>query len=241
MKKPLPEEIGVSVTGRGDAVTYGPERKKEPAPEPGLPLLVFGATGRTGRCLVEQALAAGHRVTAFARDTRALPPAHARLRHIQGRVEDASAVEDAVKNHHAVLCALGPTGRKDAEAIARGTENIVAAMQRHQVWRLIYVPFHEQGDGWGPAALFDKLMARFRPRTNTSGWQQRVEVIRESALEWVIVRPTRLTDAAASGRHQVSIDQGKVPLRIARADLAAFMLEQLRSPRYVRKSPVIGG
>lgn len=241
MKKPLPEEIHVSVTGPGNAVTYGPERKREPAPEPGLPLLVFGATGRTGRCLVEQALAQGHRVTAFARDVRALPPAHARLRHLQGRVEEAQAVEDAVKNHHAVLCALGPTGRKDREAIARGTEHIVAAMQRHRVWRLIYLPTHEQGEGWGPSALFDKLMTRLRPRENPGGWQQRVAVIRESALEWVIVRPTRLTDAAASGRHQVSVDQSKVPLRIARADVAAFMLEQLRSPRYVRKSPVIGG
>lgn len=241
MKRPLAEELSVSVVGLGNAVTYGPSRKQEEPREAELPLLIFGAAGRTGRCLVEQALARGHRVTTFARDPSTLPTPHARLRHIQGNVEDASAVDAAVKEQRVVLCALGPTGKKDRESIARGTENIVAAMQRHQVRRLIYMPYHEQGNGWGPAALFEKLMATFRPRKTADGWQQRVAVIRESSLEWVIVRPTRLTDGPASGCHQVSVDQSKVPLRIARADVAGFMLEQLQSPRYVRKSPVIGG
>ena len=241
MSKPLPGELSVSVTGLGNAVTYGPEHKQAAPQEAALPVLIIGAAGRTGRCLVEQALAQGHQVTAFARDTRPLPVPHSRLRHLQGRVEDAGAVEEAVKNQHVVLCALGPTGRKDREAIAQGTRNIVEAMQQHRVRRLVYIPYHEQGNGWGPSALFEKLMASIRPRKDNNGWQQRVDVIRESSLEWVIVRPTRLTDAAATRVHQVSIDQGKVPLRISRADVAGFMLEQVRSPRYVRKSPVIGG
>ena len=193
MSKPLPGQLGVSVTGRGDTVAYGPERRETPPQEAPLPVLVIGAAGRTGRCLVELALAQGHAVTAFARDTRALPAPHARLRHVQGRLEDAEAVEGAVTRQHAVLCAVGPTGRKDPEAIAQGTRNLVEAMQRQRVWRLVYVPYHEKGNGWGPSALFEKLMASFRPRP-PNDWQQRVEVIRESALEWVIVRPTRLTD-----------------------------------------------
>jgi uncharacterized protein YbjT (DUF2867 family) len=241
MSKPLPEQIHFSVTGRGDAVTYGPERPRAEVPAPALPVLVLGAAGRTGRCLVEQALAQGHQVTAFARDTRPLPAPHARLRHLQGEFEDAGAVDAAVRNQHVVLCAVGPTGRKDREAIALGTRFLVEAMQRHHVRRLIYMPYHEQGNGWGPSALFEKLMATLRPRKDDNGWQRRVEVIRNSSLEWVIVRPTRLTDAPANRLAQVSIDQGKVPLRIARADVAGFMLEQVRSPRYVRKSPVIGG
>jgi hypothetical protein len=140
-----------------------------------------------------------------------------------------------------VLCALGPTGRKDREAIALGTRNIVEAMRECHVRRLIYMPYREQGNGWGPSALFEKLMGTFRARNAPENWQHRVEVIRESPLEWVIVRPTRLTEGPAAKQYQVSIDQAKVPLRISRADVAAFMLEQLRSPRFVRKSPVIGG
>jgi putative NADH-flavin reductase len=241
MKRPLPEEISISVTGRGNEVTYGPSRKPEQPQEAELPLLIFGASGRTGQCLVEQAIEQGHRVTAFVRDPSTLPEPHARLRVLQGNVEDAGAVDAAMKDQRVVLCALGPTGRKDRETITRGTENIVAAMQRNHVRRLIYVPYHEQGNGWGPAALFEKLMATIRPRKTSDGWQQRVAVIRESSLEWVIVRPTRLTDGPARGLYQVSIDQSKVPLRISRADVAGFMLEQLRAPRYVRKSPVIGG
>jgi putative NADH-flavin reductase len=241
MRRPLPEELQVSVTGLGNAVAYGPTRTKEQPQEAELPLLIFGAGGRTGRLLVDQALAQGHRVTAFARDVSALPAPHARLRVVQGSVEDASAVDAAMKDQRVVLCALGPTGRKDREAIAQGTRNIVEAMQRHHVRRLIYMPYYEQGNGWGPAALFEKLMSTFRPRKNPEGWQQRVSVIRESPLEWVIVRPTRLTDGPVQGSYQVSVDQSKVPLRIARADVARFMLEQLRSPKFVRKSPVIGG
>ena len=241
MRRPLPEELSVSVTGPGNAVTYGPSRAQEPPAEAALPVIVFGAAGRTGRCLVEQALARGHRVTAFARSLQSLPAPHARLRHVQGHVEDDAAVDAALMNQSAVLCALGPTDRKDRQAIAQGTANIVAAMQRHHVRRLVYLPFHEQGNGWGPAALFDKLMATLRPRKPVEGWQQRVAVIRDSPLEWVIVRPTRLTDGAGSGLPRVSVDQSKVPLRISRTDVATFMLEQLRSPRYVRKSPVIGG
>jgi uncharacterized protein YbjT (DUF2867 family) len=235
-----PSVLTVSVTGQGNAVAYGPTRKQPQPEEAELPLLIFGATGRTGRFLVEQALAEGHRVTAFARNPDALPTQHARLRVVRGCVEDAAAVDAAMKEQRVVLCALGPTGRKEREALARGTENIVAAMQRHHVRRLIYLPYREAGD-WGPAGLFEKLLAAFRPRKGEGGWQQRVAVIRESPLEWVLVRPTRLTDGPARGLVQVSVDQSKVPLRIARADVAGFMLQQLRSPRFVRKSPVIGG
>jgi putative NADH-flavin reductase len=241
MKRPLPEELSITVTGRGNEVAYGPSRKQEQPQEAGLPVLIFGAAGRTGQLLVERSVAQGHRVTAFARDPSTLPSPHARLRVLQGSVEDEGAVDAAMREQRVVLCALGPTGRKDREAIARGTENIVASMQRHHVRRLIYMPYHEQGNGWGPAALFEKLMATFRPRKTGDGWQQRVSVIRESSLEWVIVRPTRLTEGPARGLYQVSIDQSKVPLRISRADVAEFMLEQLRAPRFVRKSPVIGG
>ncbi|MBM7115284.1 NAD(P)-dependent oxidoreductase [Archangium primigenium] len=240
MSKPLPGQLSLSVTGRGDTVTHGPERHETASQSAPLPVLVIGAAGRTGRCLVEFALAQGHLVTAFARNLRALPAPHARLRHVQGRLEDAEAVEQAVQRQHAVLCAVGPTGRKDAEAIAQGTRGLVEAMQRQQVRRLVYVPYHDKANGWGPSALFEKLMASFRPR-EANDWQRRVEVIRESSLEWVIVRPTRLTNAPATRVHQVSINQGRVPLRISRADVAEFMLEQVRSPRYVRKSPVIGG
>ncbi|MDC0711154.1 NAD(P)H-binding protein [Stigmatella sp. ncwal1] len=241
MRRPLPEEIRISVTGRGNEVTYGPSRPVVPPQEAELPVLIFGAAGRTGRILVDQAVGLGHRVTAFARDLKNLPAPHARLRLMQGSVEDADAVAAAMKDQTVVLCALGPTGRKDREAIAQGTQNIVTAMREHHVRRLIYMPFHEQGNGWGPSALFEKLMGTLRARKTPEGWQHRVAVIRESPLEWVIVRPTRLTDGPAGKQYQVSIDQSKVPLRISRADVADFMLEQLRSPRFVRKSPVIGG
>ena len=241
MKRPLPEEITVSVTGLGNAVTYGPSKPSGEPCEAELPLLIFGAAGRTGRILVEQAVAQGHQVTAFARDLKRLPAPHARLRLVQGSVEDAAAVSEAMRNQRAVFCALGPTGRKDREAIAQGTRNIVDAMREHHVRRLIYMPYREQGNGWGPSALFEKLMGTLRTRKTPENWQHRVEVIRESPLEWVIVRPTRLTEGPAAKQYQVSIDQSKVPLRISRADVAAFMLEQLRSPRFVRKSPVIGG
>lgn len=112
-----------------------------------MKLIIFGATGRTGIHLVEQALAAGHDVVAFIRNPAKLDLRHDRLRVAQGELTDAVAVEDVVRGADAVLATLTPQivgGSKDMP-VAVGTRNIVAAMRTHGVRRLVF--------SWGPSIL----------------------------------------------------------------------------------------
>ena len=101
-------------------------------------LLIFGATGGTGRHLVKQALARGHAVTAFERNPGALEITHPNLRTAQGDVTDYASVERALTGHEALLSALGsPTLRRNT-ALSDGTRNIIKAMGQAGVKRLVF-------------------------------------------------------------------------------------------------------
>ena len=102
-------------------------------------LTVFGATGRTGRPLVAQALAAGHHVTALVRTPAKLDLAHPNLTVVQGDVTDAEAVARVVDGADAVLSALGPVKGGPASMLTQATRNVIAAMRQHGVQRVVIV------------------------------------------------------------------------------------------------------
>ncbi len=239
MEKP-DDMLRISVIGRGNSVTYGPTRQVK-FEEPPLPVLIFGATGRTGRCLVEQALAAGHTVTAFVRTPEALPMRHPRLHILPGDVLNPEAVDKAMLGQRVVLSALGFPGRKGGDALVKAMENIITAMRRYRVHRLVCLAPAPAKESWVRRGLLGKLLSPFLPRHGAHDWERLLASIRGSPLEWVLVRPTRLTDEPARGLYQVSVGWAEVPEGIARADVAAFMLEQLEGRRYIRLTPVLGG
>lgn len=196
-----------------------------------LRLLIIGATGGTGRQLVEQTLAAGHEVTAFVRDPTRLPVAHPNLRVVQGDVLDYATVEPAMQGQDAVLCALGHKRFLGPSTIlSQGTANIVRAMQSAGVARFICESSLAIGNTAGrgglvatffvyplilPFYMWDKL--------------RQEKLIEESDLDWVIVRPAALTNGVARGqfRHGPNVGSYILPVRISRADVAAFMLQQM--------------
>lgn len=204
-----------------------------------MKLIIFGATGRTGIHVVEQALAAGHDVVAFVRTPAKLSLRHERLRIVQGELTDAVAVEDVVSGADAVLATLTPQivgGAKDMP-VAVGTRNIVAAMRTHGVRRLVF--------SWGPSILVSRnalsralnrviyALLRFGNESIEVG-----EAIRGSDRDWTIVTVTMPHDKPGSGRVKVRTATGsgdRVRLRISRADLAKFMLAQADDLRYARQ------
>ncbi|HWZ58141.1 MAG TPA: NAD(P)H-binding protein, partial [Gemmatimonadaceae bacterium] len=100
-------------------------------------VLVVGATGGTGRAITTRALVEGHTVTAFARRAAALPGGDGRLRRLPGDVLDPAAVDAAVRDQDAVICALGaPPTRSRVSLFSQGTANLVAAMSAHGVRRI---------------------------------------------------------------------------------------------------------
>ena len=206
-------------------------------------VLIFGASGRTGRELVRQALAAGHEVTAFVRNPAALA-ATEHLRIAAGDVHDPAAVNIAMSEQDAVLSALGGT-ISDENLLPRSMERILAAMKRHAVRRLIVL---------GAAGSVESTLSRLPPLMRLAfrvfmgtllkkpfkAQREMQQLIRASGTEWTIVQPPRLINKPATGK--IRVDADALPekgLRIARADLAAFMLAQLQSTEWVHRQPCI--
>ena len=203
-------------------------------------VLIIGATGGTGRQLVNQALERGYAVTALVRNPSRLHVDHPRLTVVRGDVLDPASVDEAVQGQDAVLSALGhkryfgPT-----RILSEGSRNIVRAMERYGVPRFVCETSLGIGDSAGRMGLYYTLFVipvilpfYFWDKTR----QERI--VAESRVEWVIVRPGMLTDGDRHGpaRHG-RVGSYVATERISRADVADFMLNQLTSDIYLRAAP----
>ena len=204
-------------------------------------VLIIGATGGTGRQLVEQALERGLTVTALVRKPSRLRIDNQRLTVVQGDVLDITSLEVAMQGQEAVLSALGhkryfyPT-----RILSEGTGNIVRAMETHRVRRLVCETSLGIGDSAGRMGLYYTLFViplilpfYFLDKTR----QERV--IAGSTVDWVIVRPAALTNGTKRGRLRHGSQVGSLlwTVRVSRADVAAFMLDQLTSNTYLQAAP----
>jgi len=203
-----------------------------------MKVLIFGATGTVGRELVTQGLEKGHIVDAFVRDPSKLAISHANLEIIEGDVMDSAAVDRAVAGHDAVLIALG-AGSK-GQVRSTGTRNIIQAMQKSGIRRLVCLSTLGVGDSQGNLNFFWKyimfgmlLRAAFADHVS-----QEDQVIR-SGLDWTIVRPAAYTDGERTGnyRHGFPATEKGLKLKISRADVADFVLAQLTDESYIRMTP----
>jgi putative NADH-flavin reductase len=211
-----------------------------------MKLTIVAATGGIGRELLDQAIAAGHDVTAVVRNPAALPDGPARTVRADLSAADPAALQSAVAGADAVLSGLGARPRADAGIAERGTRAIVEAMTAAGARRLIVVsaapvgtvasparprpPRSDPGDGIVMRTLLTPLVKRlFRDRYADLARME--DVILASRLDWTIVRPPRLTDGPASGRYRTAFGRNvRGGLRIARADVASFMLAAVGEP-----------
>jgi putative NADH-flavin reductase len=215
-----------------------------------MKVIVFGATGPTGRRALDEALAKGHEVTAFVRDPSKLKTRHERLRVVKGDAVDRASVENALAGQHGVLVCLGARNRsgkgwppRDIDFVA--TRNILAGMTKHGVKRLVCMTGMGVGDSKQMKSVsnwvFTKIFMPLLLKKIFEAKEKQEEAIRASDRDWIIVRPTVLNDGPARGDFKVTTDLSPVPGRISRADVAAFMVEQLGSDRYLHQAPLIGG
>ena len=202
-------------------------------------LLIIGATGGTGRALVEQALAQGHAVTAFVRNPARFTMTHERLAVVQGNVLEYDTVDMAVRGKDAVLSALGhkqwfiPT-----TILSDGTRNIVAAMEKHGLKRFVCETSLGIGESRGRLGLFYTLfIIPFITWFYFKDKEKQEWIIRESSLDWVIVRPGQLTNGEKRGtyRHGGKIGSYIATVRISRSDAAEFMLRQVSDDSLLRQ------
>ena len=210
-----------------------------------MKLTIVAATGGIGRLILEQAVAAGHDVTAVVRNP-AKVAANVRIVQADLSEPDPAALAAAMQGADAVLSALGGHSRTDDDVAAGGTRAIVAAMKAAGVRRRIVVsaaplgtvpspgrphpPKHDPGDGFfmryllGPA-----VKAAFRG--HYADLARMEDVLRDSGLDWTAVRPPRLTNKPATGRYRTAVGQNvRGGTLISRADVAAFMLALAARP-----------
>jgi uncharacterized protein YbjT (DUF2867 family) len=208
-----------------------------------MELVILGATGSTGKLLVEQALAAGNLVVAYARNPAKLNLRNERLTKVQGELSDLAKIESAVKGADAVLSVLGPKGGSKGKPLTQGMQTIVAAMQQHGVRRLIVTSTLSASDPQDRPELRARVLVgiiRLSMRPVYEEIVSMAEVVRASGLDWTILRLTLLNNKPASGLVKAGyLGKGEVGTWISRADVAAFMLKQVQDTRYLRQAPAI--
>jgi uncharacterized protein YbjT (DUF2867 family) len=200
-------------------------------------LVVLGATGRTGRLVVEQALAAGHTVTALVRSPEKLTTSHSNLRVVIGQATDASAVSSALEGGDAVISTLGGTG----SVIADSTRAIVAAADKTGVRRIVMLStFAAERDRLGAGT---RLLTGIGMGAMLKDKGAGEEMLRRSDLDWTIVYASILRDGPAGGPVAVLPDGAKRRMseRISRADVAAWMVKAATDPQHSGRAVGIAG
>lgn len=208
-----------------------------------MKLVIFGAAGGTGHILVEQALEKGHEVTAFDRQPGALTIQHPKLSVVQGDVFDPAQVEAAIAGQDVVICVLGVKPGSTVPVCSVGTKNIIAAMQKLGVKRFVcqssFTVASLDGE-WREAPWVLPLILPFFPKVKATFADQvkQEQFVRQSDLDWTLVRPARLINEPAKGTYRVG-DPLKIGLnsKISRADVAGFLLKQVSDDTYIHWVP----
>src|SRR5919205_357625 len=210
-----------------------------------MKLTIFAATGGIGRQVLEQAVAAGHDVTAVVRNPKKLSR-QVRIVTADLASADPATLESAVAGSDAVLSALGPRSAHETRIASQGTRAIVQAMRATDVRRIVVVsaapigtvpspgrpkpPRHDQGDGFFMRNLFGPLV-KAALRKHYADLALMEDVLRDSGLDWTVVRPPRLTDGPLTGTYRTAYGQNvRGGILVSRADVAHYMLRALEQP-----------
>jgi len=204
-----------------------------------MSLLIFGAAGRTGQELVKQALLQGYKVTAFVRNPAKLQVQHEDLSVIQGDVINAGLIQSALAGNDVVISTLGAASPfKLDQSVTTGITNIVKAMEGAGVKRLIYMSAINVKESRSSAGPLIRILAPVLLRTENAGHEAREQIIRQSKLDWTLVRAGGLTNGphTAIYRSGENIRAKGIAASISRADIADYLLKQVTDTDYVRKA-----
>lgn len=209
-----------------------------------MKIAIFGASGQTGLQVVQQALEHGYEVKAFVRDPNKLPITNAKLEIVQGDVLDPVSVDKAVEGVDGVILTLGSKPDTAPTVLAEGTTNIINAMKKHEVKRIIVESSYpmsgspESIEFLKKSGMDENQIAGMKPMLDDKIKQE--SETRESGLEWVIIRPMMLTNEAKTGNYRVGEKLDVKPGdKISRSDVADFMLKQLQNNDWLQKTVTV--
>ncbi|MEQ1711726.1 MAG: NAD(P)H-binding protein [Hyphomicrobium sp.] len=210
-----------------------------------MKILIIGASRGIGLATVEAALTAGHEVRAFARSAAAIPIEHPRLEKFAGDALERGSVEHAIEGMDAVVqvlgLAMGPVYIGGTELFSKATRMLVDAMGARGPKRLVVVTGLGAGDSRGSLGLYAiPFMIVLKRVYDDKDIQERI--VRNSALDWTILRPGILQDGAATGTARVLADaKDWRPGPVRRADVALAIVDELETSRNLRRTPAVVG
>jgi len=205
-----------------------------------MKIVIFGASGKTGTLITEQALAKGHHVIAFIRRPGSIIQHHPNLQVIVGNLNDESKLKEAIAGSDVCISALGGGSlTKHAPEVISGIDSIVTIMEQEQAGRLIYLSSIGAGESrnlMSPLVRF--IIADIILRVALADHTLNEQRIEKSKLQWTIIRPGSLTNGPKTGnlKHGSNNTILKGSTKISRANVASFMLSLLEDSAYINKS-----
>ncbi len=206
-----------------------------------MKLAIFGGTGKAGQHLIRHTLKDGHEVVVLARTPSKVTAKSERLRVVQGDILNLDSVEETIQGVDAVLSVLGPSNNKPEFTISKGMDNILSAMGKHGVRRLIISAGAGVRDPQDQPRLIDKVAGaalKIISRNVVADMQTVVDKVRASDRDWTIVRVPMLTDEPSRETLKVGY-VGDISPRLSREDMAIFMLRQVEDDAHLHRAPAI--
>jgi putative NADH-flavin reductase len=206
-----------------------------------MKLLILGATGPTGRLVVESALRSGDQVTAMVRNPAALGDLAEKLTVATGDATSRRDVAAALTGQDTIITALGRGNSVAADDLfTRSSAAVIAAAEEAAVSRLVWLSSFGVGHTLAWSSPAQKLIYRTLLRSIYANKEIADEHIRSSGLDWTVVYPTRLTHGPAKGTYLAG---DRLPMKgnptISRADVAAFMHQAAHSAEWIHRTAVI--
>jgi putative NADH-flavin reductase len=207
-------------------------------------IAVLGATGRTGRIFVQEAVRRGHTVKALVRSVNARQDFPRGVTVIQGDATDESSLQQLIEGADVVVSLLGQTRSSSSDLKVKSTRLSLSIMQRKgakRFLRLASAPFGVPGEGDDPTGgqkLVTGLVKLFAGAM-VNDERKASDDVRRSSVEWTLVRAPILTDTPYTGTYQVGSLGRKSGRRVSRATIAQFILDEIENGKYIRKSPLV--
>ncbi len=201
-----------------------------------MKLLILGASGHTGTLVVQQALAAGHAVTAFVRDPARLKISDSRLRVVTGDARNTADLEQALVGQDAVISTLG-TRKLSDDLITASSHALSEAMKKTGIRRLVVMTTFLHSEHFRQNAITRLLRQLMKGvlGDKITGEQE----ITQADLDWTIAHATALRGGPATGQYRIGTFEVTVGDSIARADVATALIEIVAEPQYIRQSVVL--
>jgi putative NADH-flavin reductase len=207
-----------------------------------MKIVIFGTSGGTGLEVLKQVLESGHTATAFVRTPSKIDIQHPKLTVFQGDVMDIDAVKKAIVGQDAVISTLGPVRPSIPGMMETAAKNIVAAMKKHGIHRIVLTTGAGVRQPEDQPKLMDRsigILLNLLAKEAVLDAAAYVKYIQSSDLDWTIVRFPRLMDGAHTGRYRVGYVDKHSSTQFSRADGADFILKELTEKKWLRKLPLV--